>query len=88
MLVQPDVHGRGVIHVAGIVQLLCEFLARAEAAAEVQQLHQIHDRLSPIEFLFFLRGEICQHGLHVSYASKFSLGQILRGRFLVTKITS
>lgn len=43
LLVQPPVHGRGVVHVTGIVQLLGKLLASGEATVEVEEFHQVHD---------------------------------------------
>ena len=36
LLVQPDVHRRRIVHVAGVAELLGELLARAEAAVEIR----------------------------------------------------
>src|SRR5215204_2867814 len=65
LLVQPDVHGCGVVRVAGVAQLLGEVLARGEAAVEIEQLHQVDDRAAPIELLLVFRGALRQHGLDV-----------------------
>ena len=51
--------------VAGVIQFLCQFLARREAAVEIEQLHQIDDRLSPIELLFVLAGELGENGFDI-----------------------
>src|SRR6516162_5391754 len=48
LFVQPDVHGRTVFGVAGIVQFFCQLLSRTEATIEFEQLHKIDDRLTPI----------------------------------------
>src|SRR4051794_4642471 len=55
LLVQPDVHARGIIAVAGIAQFLCEVLARTEAGINIERLHQIDNRGSPFQ-PFLLRG--------------------------------
>src|SRR5262245_52481243 len=41
LLVQPDVHGGGVVHVAAVFELLSELLACRQAAVEIQELHQV-----------------------------------------------
>src|SRR5258708_2126882 len=40
LLVQPDVHAGGVVGVAGVAQLLGEFLARRETGIDVERLHE------------------------------------------------
>src|SRR5581483_10479714 len=51
LLVQPDVHGGGIIGVAGISQLLRQILARGEAGIDVERFHQVDDRGAPRQFL-------------------------------------
>jgi hypothetical protein len=41
--VQPPVHGRGLVHIAGIMQFLGKLLASGESAVEVQEFHQVHN---------------------------------------------
>jgi len=56
LLVQPDVHARGIIAVAGITELLGEFFPRAEAGIDIERLHQVDDRGAPFQF-FLLGGD-------------------------------
>ena len=49
LLVQPDVHARGIIAVAGVAELLGELLARREARIDVERLHQVDDRGAPLQ---------------------------------------
>ncbi len=65
LLVQPDVHGRGIALVAGVVQLVGQVLARLQAAVDVQQLHQVDDGGAPVELLAVLRRHAIEHLLDV-----------------------
>src|SRR5580704_13134682 len=49
LFVKPDIHRGGIIGIAIVVKLLCEFLTRKETAVYGQELHQIDDGVSPIE---------------------------------------
>ncbi|GCC45023.1 hypothetical protein chiPu_0028860, partial [Chiloscyllium punctatum] len=51
LLMQPDIHGGGVVGIAGVVQLLRELLARRKARVEAERLHQVDDRGAPVELL-------------------------------------
>ena len=44
--------------VAGVAELLGQLLARAEAAVELEQLHQIDDRFAPVELFLVLGGKL------------------------------
>src|ERR1700681_26058 len=55
LLLQPDVHGGGIIAVAGVAELLRELLARGEAGIDIERLHQVDDRGAPFQ-LFALGG--------------------------------
>src|ERR1700716_695806 len=55
LLVQPDVHGGGIIAVAGVAEFLRKLLARGEAGIDIERLHQIDDRGAPFQ-LFALGG--------------------------------
>src|SRR4051812_37949870 len=55
LLVEPDIHFGRHIERAFVAELLCQFLAGAEAAVEVKQLHQVDDRLLPIVLSATLR---------------------------------
>ena len=48
LLVQPDVHLGGAVERAGVAELLGELLAGVEAGVEVEELHQVDDRLLPV----------------------------------------
>ena len=63
--VQPEIHLGGAIEGAGIAEFLCQLLARAEAAVQFQQLHQIDDRLSPVEIFFLIVVQPLENGLDV-----------------------
>src|SRR5271166_980388 len=63
LLMQPDVHFRGAVECAGIAELMGELLAGAQAAVEVEQLHQIDDRLLPVVFFFLPGGELRNHAV-------------------------
>ena len=54
LFVKPDIHRGGIIGIAIVVKLLCEFLTRKETSVYGQELHQIDDGVSPIELLSFL----------------------------------
>jgi len=47
LLVQPDIHGRRVIGVAGVIQLFRKLFSRGQAAVEFQGFQQINDGRSP-----------------------------------------
>src|SRR5262245_22029248 len=47
------------------MQLLGELLARRETRVELQELHQVDDRLAPVELLLVLLRELGQHRLDV-----------------------
>jgi hypothetical protein len=48
-LMEPDVHRRRIVHVAGEVKLLGKLLARGKAAVHVDEFHQIDDRFFPVQ---------------------------------------
>ena len=43
LFVKPDIHRGGIIGIAIVVKLLCEFLTRKETSVYGQELHQIDD---------------------------------------------
>ena len=43
LLVQPDIHARGIIGVAGIAELLGKLLPRGKTGIDVERLHQVDD---------------------------------------------
>ena len=53
---QPDVHGRGIVGVAGVTEFGRQFLARGEAGVDIERLHQVDDRGAPFQ-LFALGGD-------------------------------
>src|SRR3954471_1013742 len=63
--VQPEVHLGGAIEGAGVAELLRQLLARTEAAVQFQQLHQIDDRLSPVEVFSLIVVQPLENGLDV-----------------------
>src|SRR3954453_4735962 len=63
--VQPEVHLGGAIERAGVAELLCQLLARAETAFQFQQLHQIDDRLSPVEVFSLIVVQPLENGFDV-----------------------
>src|SRR5262249_11461828 len=65
LLVEPDVHCGRAVERAGIAELPRQLLARAEAAVQLEELHQIDDRCVPIEVLVLLVGELRNHRLDV-----------------------
>src|SRR5262245_4278183 len=65
LLVQPDVHRRGAVERAGIAEFLRQLLACAEAAVQLEKLHQIDDRCVPVEVLVLLVGEPRDHRLDI-----------------------
>lgn len=67
---QPDVHRCRVVRVAGVVQLGRELFARGEAAVEIEQFHEIDDRVAPIELLVALRRELGQDRLDIDWGSR------------------
>src|SRR3954452_8085255 len=48
LLVQPDVHGSGVVHVASIAELTRECASLGQAVVDADERHEVHNRLSPI----------------------------------------
>jgi hypothetical protein len=48
LLVEPDVHFRRAIEFALVSEFLRQLLAGAKAAVQLEQLHQIDDRLFPV----------------------------------------
>src|SRR6185503_4884641 len=50
-LMQPDVHRRGIPGVARVTELARERFAVLEAGIHADELHQVHDRSAPVEFL-------------------------------------
>src|SRR5262249_41484457 len=65
LLVQPDVDCSSIVFVAGVVQFFCKLLARRETAVELEKLHEINDRPSPLELFLVLTGELRQDVLDV-----------------------
>ena len=65
LFVQPDVHRRRVVLVAGIVQLGGERAARRQAAVEIQHFQKIDDRMFPVEPLVMLGGKRGQHRVDI-----------------------
>ncbi len=65
LLVQPDVHFGGTVERAAVMQLFCELLARGKAAVEIKQLHEIDDRLAPVELFSLLGRNIPQDCFNV-----------------------
>src|SRR5262249_9647112 len=63
LLVQPDVHFRRAVERALVAKLLRQLLARAETAVEVEQLHQVDDRLFPVQFFTLAVGDLLYHHL-------------------------
>src|SRR5580704_5417339 len=61
LFVKPDIHRGGIIGIAIVVKLLCEFLTRKETAIYGQKLHQIDDGVSPIELLGFFVAQGVEH---------------------------
>src|SRR5690606_31545526 len=51
LLTQPDVHRRGIAHITCVAQLSRELAAVLQAGVEADELHQIHDRSTPVELL-------------------------------------
>src|SRR6516165_8623433 len=78
LLMQPDVHRSRVLGVARVVQLFRQLLARGKAAVQIEQLHQINDRVSPIELLLVLASEILEHGFDIDLNTNWTRGG--RGR--------
>ena len=62
---QPDVHFGGAIEGAGVAEFLCQLLAGTKAAVQLQQLHQIGDRLSPFEIFVLIVVEFLEDGFDV-----------------------
>ena len=55
LLMQPDIHGGGVVRVASVLQFASELLASRQAAVETESLHQVDDRGSPGKLLALCR---------------------------------
>ena len=53
LFVQPYVHFCRVLHISLIMEFLSQTLARCSAAVQIEKLHQIDDRGSPLSFCFF-----------------------------------
>src|SRR6476661_10040815 len=58
LLVQPDIHVGGAVELAPVAKFLCQLFAGTEAAVQLQELHQIDDRLVPIEVLILVIGDL------------------------------
>ena len=67
LLLQPDIHRRRAIESAGVAELLRQLLARAEAAVQFEQLHQIDDGVFPIEIFALLGGELGKNPVDVGF---------------------
>lgn len=65
LLVQPDVHRRGIIFVTGVAELGREFFACLQAGIHTHEFHQIYDRFLPIESLGIFRSHLCEDGVYV-----------------------
>ena len=50
-----------IVLVAGKMKLLGELLARRKARIEIEQLHQIDDRMPPVELLLVARGKLVEN---------------------------
>ena len=70
---QPDIHGGGIIHIARIAKLCGKLLTGGQAAIQVQQLHQIHNRGAPIKLLarrgLAVPAEILERDCRQAYAA-------------------
>src|SRR3954471_7015058 len=65
LLVQPDVHARRVVGVAGVAELLGEVLARRKAGVDVERLHQVDDGVLPVQLLPLGRDRLVEDGSDV-----------------------
>jgi hypothetical protein len=65
LLVQPDVHRGSIFRIARVVQLLGQLLASSKAAVQLEKLHQIYNRVPPIEFLL-IAGEIFENPFDIN----------------------
>jgi len=68
LFVQPDVHLRGIVRIAAVMQFLRKRRPRGEAAVHSDQFHQIDNRSFPIQLFRIFRREFIQrcadvHGL-------------------------
>jgi len=62
---QPDIHRRRVVLVAGIVQFVRKLFARGKAAVEIENFQQIDDRMFPVEMFVMFRSEAGEHGIDI-----------------------
>ena len=62
---QPDIHFRRAIERAGVVQFFRELLTRRKAAVEIENLHEVYDRLPPVELLALLGREIAKDAFDI-----------------------
>lgn len=58
LLMQPNVHRRGILHASSVVELRGKLFASGEAAVQFEKFHQVNDRLAPIEILRRSFGEV------------------------------
>src|SRR5439155_19862143 len=72
LLMQPDIHFRRTVERAFVAELLGELLARAQTAVELEELHEIDDRLFPIVRFLLRVGEFLDHGF--DFGARHRLG--------------
>ena len=61
LLVEPNIHGRRIVLVAGKMKLPGKLFARRKAGIEIEQLHQVDDRMPPVELLLVARGKLVEN---------------------------
>ena len=66
---QPDVHRRGIVRVTGEAQLVREFLAGGQTGIHVEQLHQVDDRVTPVQRLAGTAFHAVEHLLDIDRLS-------------------
>jgi hypothetical protein len=62
LLVQPDIHRRRIVRVTAIVQFGSKLFARREARVEIEKLHEIDNRLLPVELFLVVGRELGEDG--------------------------
>src|ERR1700733_14821397 len=72
LLVQPDIHAGRVVGVAGVAKFFRQLLARGKTGIDIERLHQIDDRGTPLQLFALGLDRLVQDGRDVDGLSRRS----------------
>src|ERR1700730_10033942 len=70
LLVQPNVHARRVLGIAGVAELASQGFSILEAGIEVYELHEIHNGGLPVQFLMLARRHLNEDSLNIDLRTR------------------